>query len=77
MKTVEIVWIDACFRMKDFTPKTIKKCKPRITRSVGYLAAENDEAITICQTQDDHSDRSETLTIPWGMVMEYWELESG
>ena len=77
MKTVEIVWIDACFRMKDFTPKSVKKCKPRLTRSIGYLAAETDDAIVICQTQDERNDRSEVLTVPWGMIVEYWEYENG
>ena len=77
MIIVEVVWNDAYFRMSDYTLKqAIKKMKVQLTRSIGYLVAETDEGIILCQTtgKKKNKDLSEHLIIPWGMVVEYWKL---
>ena len=73
---VEVVWEDANFE-DEYGTKSAEDLEPVILHTVGYLTAETDKALiiamTICAT--DNNIVTEQIVIPWGMVLEWYDLK--
>jgi len=76
LRPVEVVWLDAALE-DEYGVVDAWAMGPIELRTVGYLSAENDEAIvvamTICTT--DNKVVTEQMVIPWDMVVEWGDLD--
>lgn len=72
---VEVVWDDAAFYLKDWDKKKAAK-KGGLVRvsSVGHFVEETDDHICIAQSKDESDSYGELIYIPWGMVVEWYDL---
>ena len=77
MKIVEVEWLDAWATTDGITARQAAQNSPVVTRTVGYLVAENKDGITVAAdrypTAPDHAKVQNF--IPWGVVSGYWVLE--
>ena len=73
---VEVVWEDANFE-DEYGTNSAWALDPVILHTVGYLTAETDLALviamTVCETDADVV--TEQIVIPWGMVLEWYDLK--
>lgn len=76
MKIVEVVWDDAHCSTEDITIKQARKVKPVRTNTIGYLVAENEEGLVLATDRYPKQPKFAKVHnfVPWGMVVEYWEL---
>ena len=76
---VEVLWDDAAFYDKSYTRKKAARVVDVVrVRSVGYFIAATDEGVIISQSTDECDDNdgdvSESLMIPWGMLVEWRDV---
>ena len=75
MKVVEVLWGDAWINVEDCKVKKARKLKPVVRTTIGFLIAENEDAIVLCTDfyADDKKTINAPMVIPWGMVLSWWE----
>ncbi len=77
MDVIEIEWLDAHSATRNTSVKRAAKNKPVLTRSVGYLIAENEHGITLvsdCWPDEPGQGFNEGF-IGWGMISKIWRYE--
>ena len=76
---VEVSWGDAWVDTGDYTFEEAQKLKPIVRKTVGYLINTTDECIVLATDLYNESKPENTINtpmiIPWGMVLEWTELE--
>ena len=74
MKVVEVEWLDAHSGTHETTLDRAKSNKPVITRTVGYLLAENDHGITLISDYwpGDPDKGAIEHFVGWGMISQWW-----
>jgi len=77
MTIVEVEWLDAWADTSTVTLKKAINHKPELTRTVGYLMAENDDGITIATDRYPKTPKQGKIInfIPWGIISNYWVIE--
>lgn len=76
MKRVEVIWDDAWVSTSEITVQAAGKLKPVRTYTIGYLMAENEHGVIVAaDTYEKHKKHGKVHNlIPWGCIVEYWEL---
>jgi len=77
VKIVEVEWLDASTALEETTAKKASKNKPVLTRSIGYLLAENEHGLTLISDRwPDNPDKGFVEHfIGHGMISQIWEYE--
>lgn len=77
MKVVEVEWLDASTEADETTLEKAKKNKPILTRSIGYLLAENEHCITLISDRwpDDPDKGFVEHIIGHNMITKIWEYK--
>jgi len=74
MTVVEVEWLDAWASVESTSIKKAQSNRPELTRTIGYLIAENDDGITIATDIYPRSPKQAKIInfIPWGIISGYW-----
>ena len=77
MKIVEVHWDDAHVDTGSTTISKAAKVKPIRTITVAYLVAENEHGVVLAADIYPETPKDAAIInfVPWGMIVEYWELE--
>ena len=77
MKVVEVEWLDAHSGMNECHADKAKNNKPILTRSIGYLIAQNDDGLTLVSDRwpDDPGKGFVEHFIGWGMITQWWKYK--
>ena len=60
---ITVVWNDHFFDDADFDPNTIKKQRPLVITTKGFMAGENKQMLIVCQNQLEDGKLSECTYI--------------
>ena len=77
MKICLVEWGDAWVDTKDITKAEAKKLKSVKRQTIGFFAEETDEGLVLCTDlySEDKDELNTPMFIPWGMIIDWFELE--
>jgi len=76
LQPVEVIWWDANFE-DEYAVDSADELEPVTLHTMGYLAADTDDALVVAMTYcaDDDEVVTEHMVIPWEMVIEWGDLK--
>jgi len=77
VRVIEVEWLDAHSGTHETSVKKANKNKPILTRTIGFLMAENEHGITLISDYwpDKEGRGFVEHFIGWGMVNQIWEYK--